>query len=161
MTVRATDRLTLRPIAATDMNDLMPFYLSDRGHWHGAGPEAGAGRAWRICAILLGHKQIHGFGNFIGRTNAGEAVTSVGAFCPANWPEHEQGWSTLTDTTKAANTVINHDRDELGWDTLVSYIDPANARSFALAEHLGATRDTTAPRPDAGDLVYRHFGAAA
>ncbi|MEM6761056.1 MAG: GNAT family N-acetyltransferase [Pseudomonadota bacterium] len=168
MTVLSTKRLTLRPVAAADMDALMPFYLSERGRWHGAGPDAGPGRAWRICAILLGHWQIHGFGNFIGRTGAGQAVTSVGAFAPANWPERELGWSTLSDaaegqgyTTEAAHAVIRHYRDDLGWDTLVSYIDPANTRSVTLAERLGATRDATAPRPDADDLVFRHFGAAA
>lgn len=165
MTVLSTDRLTLRPVAATDMDDLMPFYVSERGRWHGGGPDTGVGRAWRICAMLLGHWQIHGFGNFIGRTADGQAVTNVGAFFPANWPEREMGWSTLTDTaegkgytTEAARAVIRHYREVLGWPTLVSYIDPANTRSIALAKKLGATRDDTAARADPDDLVYRHFG---
>ena len=38
----------------------------------------------------------------------------------------------------------------------VSYIDPGNARSIALAERLGARPDPDAPRADPDDLVYRH-----
>jgi len=54
---------------------------------------------------------------------------------------------------------------ELGRDTLVSYIDPNNTRSIALATRLGAQRDDTAARPDGETLeetiVYRHPDAAA
>ena len=42
----------------------------------------------------------------------------------------------------------------LKWPSVVSYIDPANARSIALVERLGATLDTAAS--DADLLVYRH-----
>jgi RimJ/RimL family protein N-acetyltransferase len=41
----------------------------------------------------------------------------------------------------------------LGWDTLVSYVDPANDRSIRLAERLGARLD---PAPLEGARVYRH-----
>ena len=49
----------------------------------------------------------------------------------------------------------------LGLPSLVSYIDPANARSAALAERLGARRDARAEAafagtPDEGVAVYRH-----
>jgi len=40
--------------------------------------------------------------------------------------------------------------------SLVSYIDPENARSIALAERLGAKVDTSALADDETDLVYRH-----
>ena len=40
--------------------------------------------------------------------------------------------------------------------TLVSYIDPENARSIHLAERLGATIDDRARKQDPEDLVYRH-----
>ncbi len=64
--------------------------------------------------------------------------------------------------TEAARACVAHAYDTLGWDTVVSYIDPDNARSIALAERLGATLDTqatppTRKDPDATDaLVYRH-----
>ena len=43
------------------------------------------------------------------------------------------------------------------WPSVVSYIDPANARSIALVERLGATLDTAAS--DADLLVYRHLAS--
>ncbi len=49
-----------------------------------------------------------------------------------------------------------HAYEDLGWETAVSYIDPANARSIALAERLGCTRDDAADRVHPDDLVYRH-----
>ena len=45
----------------------------------------------------------------------------------------------------------------LGWTTLVSFIDPENNRSIALAERLGAACDDRIDHPDGGlTLVYRH-----
>jgi len=44
-----------------------------------------------------------------------------------------------------------------GIASLVSYIDPGNARSIRLAERLGATRDDAAPKPEGEVCVtYRH-----
>jgi RimJ/RimL family protein N-acetyltransferase len=49
---------------------------------------------------------------------------------------------------------------DLGWRTLVSYIDPKNAPSIALAKRLGCHLDDTVPLPDLpdweGTLIYRH-----
>ena len=58
--------------------------------------------------------------------------------------------------TSAAEAARTHVFETLGWDTAVSYIDPQNARSIALAERLGAVRDDSAARPHPDDLVYRH-----
>ncbi len=44
--------------------------------------------------------------------------------------------------------------------TLVSYIDPDNARSIRLAERLGATIDDHARKQDPDDLVYRHVSGS-
>jgi len=160
-----TDRLILRPIGPDDLDAVTAFLVTDRGRWHGGGPDQGIGRAWRIAAILIGHWHIHGFGNFIARRKSdGRAVTSIGGFFPANWPEREIGWSTLDPdaegqgyTTEAARAVAQHYRDDLKWPTAVSYIDPENTRSIALATKLGAWRNNAAPRDDANDLVFRHW----
>ncbi len=57
---------------------------------------------------------------------------------------------------EAANAVLDWAFLTREMPTLVSYIAPQNARSIALAERLGATRDTEAKAPNEGDLVYRH-----
>ena len=159
-----TDRLILRAPTAADVDPWMAFLTSDRGTWHGAGPKEGAGRAWRAVATLLGHWQIHGFGPFVARLKSDNTpVASVGAFFPNDWPERELGWSVWRDTdegkgyaVEAARAVIRHYFEDLRWDSLVSYIDPANERSVALAERLGAQRDDAAKRTHPEDLVYRH-----
>ena len=81
---------------------------------------------------------------------------------PADWPETEIGWIMFEGgegkgyAFEAAEAARTHVFETLGWDTAVSYIDPHNARSIALAERLGAVRDDSAERPHPDDLVYRH-----
>ncbi|XDA99148.1 GNAT family N-acetyltransferase [Sulfitobacter sp. LCG007] len=58
--------------------------------------------------------------------------------------------------TEAAEAVRAYAARELGWSTLVSYINRANAASIAVAERLGARLDPTALADDTDTLVYRH-----
>ncbi|MEM8789324.1 MAG: GNAT family N-acetyltransferase [Pseudomonadota bacterium] len=167
--VLETERLVLRPPVAEDLAPWVAFLSSDRGRWHGGGSEGGAGRAWRIVAILMGHWQLTGFGVFVCVERAtGRALGAVGPFFPVDWPERELGWSIWAPAdeghgyaAEAGRAVIAHAARDLAWDTLVSYVDPANTRSCALAERLGARRDPKAARPEPGDLVYRHDLKAA
>lgn len=64
---------------------------------------------------------------------------------------------------EAAGAARAHAFGALGWTTAVSYVDPGNARSIALAERMGAIRDDAAPVPhsDRPCLVYRHSAAHA
>lgn len=162
--VLETERLILRAPEPRDVDAWMDFLITERGRWHGGGPAEGVGRAWRIVAVLMGHWQIHGFGVFVARRSDDDVpVASVGPFFPANWPERELGWSVWRAgdegkgyAVEAAREVIRHCYADLGWDSLVSYIDPANDRSVALAERLRAVQDDGADRPSPTDLVYRH-----
>jgi RimJ/RimL family protein N-acetyltransferase len=83
------------------------------------------------------------------------------------WPEKEIGWSVWAPEAEgkglafeAAQAARAWAYGTLGWTTAVSYIDPANARSIALARRLGATRDPEAPLIDGytpeNTLVFRH-----
>lgn len=162
--VLETDRLILRAPEPRDLEAWMAFLVSERGTWHGGGPEQGAGRAWRMVATLFGHWQLHGYGTFNAmRRSDGAFVASVGPFFPPDWPEREIGWSVLRAedegkgyAAEAARAVLLHLFRDLGWTTVVSYIHPDNARSIALAERLGAVRDPDAARPVSGDIVFRH-----
>lgn len=164
-----TERLVLRPPTKADLGPWMDFLVSPRGVWHGGGPAEGRGRAWRIVAILMGHWQIHGFGVFVARERLSQRpIGSFGPFWPADWPEREIGWSVWSPSdegkgyaTEASKAVVEHAYANLGWDSMVSYIDPTNHRSIALAVRLGARRDSAAPRPRPSDLVYRHLGGPA
>lgn len=164
--VLETDRLTLRAFAPQDVPAGVA-YLMDPRTVHMGGPYSEA-EAWDQCAGLIGHWAIHGFGLFvICRNGKDQAVGDCGLLKPGGYPEIELGWGIWTSALEgkgyvreAAEAVRAHAYGAMGLDTLVSYIDPANARSIALAERLGCKLDKDAPIPDLpdweGTLVYRH-----
>jgi RimJ/RimL family protein N-acetyltransferase len=91
-----------------------------------------------------------------------ECVGQVGINHGPLFPEKELGWFVYEAhegqgyATEAAAALRDWAAQALGLDRLVSYIDPANARSIAVAERLGAVRDLHAATQDPGDVVYRH-----
>ena len=164
--VLETERLRLRQPRSSDAPAFDAFYATRRARF--VGGDAGHGRGWRILAMQIGQWQMLGVGSWVVTlADQDEAIGLVGAWCPSNWPEQEIGWSMFDgaegkglahEAAVAARQALYRD---FGWDTAVSYIDPANTRSIRLAERLGCTRDAEAARPDPDDLVYRHPSAAA
>lgn len=159
--ILTTARLTLRPPAPRDWDGFRDWAMSDRARY--AGGKQDLGGAWKAFAAELGHWQIHGFGMWaVTLTGDDTCIGFVGAWYPAHWPEREIGWliwgayEGQGHGFEAARAAIDHAFGPLGWDTAVSYIDPANTRSIALAERLGAVLDDAAQRLDAAVLVYRH-----
>jgi RimJ/RimL family protein N-acetyltransferase len=160
--VLATERLVLRAPRASDAPAWTAFIGSERSRFVG-GP-VDAGRGWRSFAGLVGHWVLRGYGSFVFHLRDDPApLGMVGPWHPGDWPEREIGWSAWTEAAEgrgfvaeAARAVLSHVFRDLGWTTAVSYVDPENARSIALAERLGARRDGAAERPDPGGLVFRH-----
>ena len=157
-----TERLVLRAPAPQDAEAFVAFYGTERSQYVGGPMDPRT--AWNFFGTEIGHWVMRGFGMFtVTRKGDDTPLGIVGHWFPPNWPEREIGW-VLTDTAEgkgiafeAARACVDHAYDVLGWDTIVSYIDPANARSIALAERLGATLDEAAATPkDDGTLVYRH-----
>jgi len=163
-TVIQTARLTLRRPAPRDWDAFRAFMLSERSKTLGSAQQEGA--AWRTFAAELGHWEICGHGMWaVTKTGCDTALALIGPWTPVDWPENEIGWMGLDPATEgtgiaaeAAIAAVRHAYEVLGWDTVVSYIAPDNARSIALAERLGATFDPTAPIPAKypDTLVYRH-----
>jgi RimJ/RimL family protein N-acetyltransferase len=159
-----TPRLLLRRLAPADLSAAEVFFTSERARWVG-GPLT-AGRAWRGFAAMLGAWEINGFGNFaVTRRGDDRILGFAGPWFPGDWPEREIGWVIFDAADEgqsiayeAARATLDHAFGTLGWATAVSYIDPANARSRALAERLGARIDplAAAPHPENPPLVYRH-----
>ncbi|QQA43435.1 GNAT family N-acetyltransferase [Pelagovum pacificum] len=163
MTVLVTDRLTLRPPEARDWPAFFDYAMSPRAKYTGG--EQWNGHVWRTFAAEIGHWQIRGYGMFIvTETGSDDAIGLVGPWYPVGWPEREVGWMMFTDAhegkgyaREAAQAALDHVFGSLGWDTAVSYIAPANVRSRALAERLGASIDPEAIGPGMSPtLVYRH-----
>lgn len=159
-----TDRLILRAPVAADWPHWRDFAVSDRAIYIG-GPMDEA-KAWRAFGHIIGMWVMRGYGQFVYcLKGSDEALGMVGPWHPVDWPEREIGWHVWTAEAEgkgyafeAASAARDYAFGALGWDTAVSYIDPANDRSIALALRLGARRDTEAatPHPEEPTLVYRH-----
>ncbi len=157
-----TERLVLRPHRLADFKRIEALYASPRSKYVN-GP-ASRGDTWRMFAADVGHWELLGFGAWaIEHRDTGNYVGQIGLNQPADFPERELGWLLWEEfegsgyAFEAAQCARDFAYGTLGWDTLVSYIDPENTRSIRLAERLGAVPDPAAPLPD-GDpcLVYRH-----
>lgn len=160
-----TPRLVLREPCADDLPTWNTFFLSDRATFIGGGSDYDVGRAWRAFATIIGHWNLNGCGPFVlVDKESGQPAGSVGPWFPAGWPERELSWSIWRQDAEgkgfaqeAVEEVRRYVYRDLGWDTAVSYIDPSNVRSAALAERLGCTIDPEAAVPQLDSvLVHRH-----
>ena len=160
--VLQTERLTLRAPAPQDAEAFMAYFATERSQYTG-GPMTRR-QAWNFFGTEFGHWAMRGFGMFtVTRKNDDRALGIVGHWYPDGWPETEVGWVLFDSESEgqgiakeAALACIAHGWDTLGWTEMVSYIDPGNDRSVALAERLGAWRDDAARKPKPDTLVYRH-----
>ncbi|MDC9824792.1 GNAT family N-acetyltransferase [Devosia sp. ZB163] len=156
-----TDRLVLRPPVEADFEAYRVLMASPRSA--GMGGPFDTRAAWGVfchdiaCWELFGHGAL-----MIERVADGVCVGQVGINHGPLFPEKELGWllydgfEGLGYATEAAAALRDWAFGTLGLPTLVSYFDPANVRSIAVAERLGAVRDPGAAKQDPEDLVYRH-----
>lgn len=161
-----TDRLTLRRPKPLDLDAFTAFVANERSIY--VRRDEKPGTAFRGFAHILGHWTIRGFGLYAFTLKDDDVCMGwAGPFFPAGWPEHEFGWHVwdaenegkgyVREAVEAARAACFQ---HMGWSSAVSYINPANARSIALAERLGAVRDDTAATPDDDPcLVYRHMAS--
>lgn len=157
-----TERLRLRPHRVEDFEALAAFFTTERSHFVG-GPLDRRG-AWLSFASDVGQWVLLGFGAWaIDHRETGIYMGQIALNHPAHFPEREIGW-LLWDglegcgyAYEAALAVRNFAYGTLGWQTLVSYIDPENDRSISLAKRLGASLEAGAPTPNNDPcLVFRH-----
>lgn len=156
-----TERLTLRAPTHEDWPAFRDLLQSERSAFMG-GPYSTEGAWGSFChGIALWHM----FG--IGALSITLAATQdylgqVEINAGPRFPETELGWQVFAEAEgkgyafEAATALRKWALEIRKLDSLVSYIDPENLRSVALAERLGARRDDQAGPQDAGDLVYRH-----
>lgn len=163
--VLETDRLILRAPGPQDWLPFRAFLANPRSTFIRGGEARDDAQAWRAFCHVTGSWVARGYGSFIITLKGDDlALGLTGPWHPIDWPERELGWTLWSDAAEgqgiareAAFAARAHAFRDLGWDTAVSYIDPANARSIALAERLGATRDRDAAWPGEKPLlVYRH-----
>ena len=160
--VLQTKRLTLRPPNGDDVPAMLRFFQSDRSRFY-RGP-LDEGDAWRVFAAYAGQWALRGYGFFaITETRTGETLGLAGPFHPQDFPEPEMSW-LLTDAAyegqgfaqEACHAVLEHIFETKEWPSVVSYIDPQNHGSRALALRLGAKLDPDTNVPMPGCEAYRH-----
>ncbi len=155
-----TDRLTLRPLRYEDFPAFAAFLASDRSR-HMGGPYDHA-RAWLWFCSDAGQWALFGHGALMIDLADGATVGQVGINHGPLFPERELGWFLYAGhegrgyATEAAAALRDWGFGTQGYETLVSYMDPANQASARVARRLGAVPDPAAAVQDAGDIAYRH-----
>ncbi len=157
-----TERLILRPPGMEDWPLYAELMFSERAV-HMGGPFS-TNVAWGIFCHDVAQWTLMGHGALmVDARDSGQCLGQVGINHGPLFPEHELGWLVYADAEgkgyayEAALALRAWAFATLRLKTLVSYIDPRNTRSRRLAERLGAVLDTTAPRQDPDELVYRHL----
>lgn len=157
-----TGRFLMRGYRADDIAAFTAFYASPRSHFVG-GP-LDADLACRAIMTYAGHWHLRGYGRWmIEDKHTGQTLGNVGLWYPEGWPEPEIGW-TLFDGAEGRGTAYEtalaaraYAYGTLGWTTAISLIDPANARSRALAERLGCAPDGMFTHTRFGRMdIWRH-----
>ena len=156
-----TERLTLRPHRMEDFPQFAAFLASDASRYVG-GPLPQSG-AWHRFAADVGAWELTGFGAWaIEEKASGAFAGQIALSHPPHFPEAEIGWLLVAGfegrgyATEAARAARGFAYDTLGWPTAVSYVNPGNLRSIAVARRLGCTEDPAATPLYPWDLVFRH-----
>lgn len=142
-----TDRLILRAFREADIE---PFFElsqdADVMRYVGDRRVPTLQEAWRAVAGWLGHWELRGYGQWaIEERSSGRFIGRAGIINPAEWPGPEVGYVLGKDwwgrgfATEAARAAMDWGFEEVGFDDLISLIDPANAPSIAVAGRLGET----------------------
>lgn len=160
----ATDGLILRSPRVTDFDIYAGIACTDRGRFMG-GPMTRED-AWTDFASMTAGWLLHGHGLWaIGGADGVQGFVLLGLE-PGD-AEPELGFMLRAGAEGrgiafgAASAARDHAFDTLGWDSVVSYIDPGNTRAIALARRLGAVPDGEITGTDGTVArVFRHLRGA-
>lgn len=163
--VLQTERLVLRPHLMADWEPIAAFLCSDEARYMRPFDRAAA---WFGFASDVGSWELQGCGGWgMEERGTGALVGAVGLNRFPHYAEDEIGWLTFPEfrrrgyAREAAEAARAYAYRHAGWTTAVSYVDPDNAASAAVARSLGCVEDPQAGRPDPSDLVFRHPSPAA
>jgi len=144
-----TSRLRLRPFTEADVAALHALMQDqDVMRYVGDRRVPTLQEAWRAVAGWIGHWALRGYGMWaIEERASGDVVGRAGLINPADWPGPEVGyllgraWWGRGYATEAARAALDWGFATVGFDRLISLIDPDNEASIAVAGRLGETLD--------------------
>lgn len=159
-----TERFALRAARLSDFPAFVEVACTERGAYIG-GPMSRED-AWYQFATICSGWMLHGHGGWtIEDPSSLDVLGFVALGLEPGDTEIELGYLLTKSAegrgiaSETALAVRDWAEGELGLSGLVSYIDPENARSIALALRLGAARDRDAEAVlDDATHVYRHPG---
>lgn len=138
-----TPRLVLRAPQIEDLDAMERFWASERSHYVG-GPKDRHG-TWQTLLSMNGHWQVRGYGMWmLTCRETGAPGGCIGILHHDSWEEPELAWHVFEDfegkglAYEAARAARNHAAVSFGITRPVSFINPSNARTVALARRLGA-----------------------
>jgi RimJ/RimL family protein N-acetyltransferase len=155
-----TARLILRAPLPGDAGPLAAFLTGPRASWIGGPYATEAADEW----LDYEHERwaTLGWGSWIVTLPDNTPIGRVGLLDHDGWPEPELAWFLFDgyegqgyahEATLAARA---HANGPLGLPPLFSFVEPANVRSRALAERLGATHERDTTFQDIAFQIYRH-----
>lgn len=162
-----TERLTLRGPERGDLAPLTAFITTSprMATLGGNGTDV---EAWRAFLTNVGRWQVDGFGFFtLTRRDDDVPLGRVGLLNDPGYEAVELAWHLFDGAeghgyaTEAATAIRDWARRDRGLGRIVSYIDPANARSQATARRLGAATDGTRAPHDTSCEIWTHPERAA
>ena len=155
-----TDRLILREPREADFPAMLAFNDSPRAGFVGGGRDRQW--VWRGLLANIGHWVLRGYGFFSVDTKAGDFIGRIGMLYHDGWDEPELGWHLFDGhegqgyAVEAARAARADYHARISSHPPISYIDPENPRSEALARRLGATPEREAEVFGKLIRIWRH-----
>ena len=142
-----TERLLLRPFTEADVEPLHALMQDpDVMRYVGDRRVPSLQETWRAVAGWIGHWTLRGYGLWaVVEQESGDVIGRAGIINPIDWPGPEVGyllgrrWWGRGYATEAAAAAMAWGFSTIGFERLISLIDPANAASIRVAERLGET----------------------
>ncbi len=157
-----TDRLILRAPHEDDFPAMLAFNDSPRASF--VGGNSPRQHVWRNLLGNIGHWALRGHGFYSVDTKAGDFIGRIGVIFHDGWDEPELGWHLFDGhegqgyCVEAARAARADYHTRITSAPVISYIDPANPKSEAVARRLGAALERETVFFDKTINVWRHPG---
>lgn len=158
-----TSRLVLRLPQAEDTEALIEIHHDPQAVKYvvfGTAP-GGITAAWRNIAMMLGHWQLRGYGQWtVIEKASGEVIGRVGLWHPEGWPGIDLGWIIRRSrwnngfATEAARAALDWTWQHIDTAHVISVIQPDNAASIRVAEKIGERFERKDSMNGADVLIY-------